>query len=184
MKRNQQKDLRTLADAFYSELIFEDGCEYGTPGLDCKRPFGNGDVEGDILDILGWEPEGDDGDDVCYSRAQKEYARALYVDKLVPYLKEQWSLFKELQISSKQNFQEEDSELMVTVPLELLKSVLVAAEDNNLDCLNDHLDKNAGYMKIGKNMMLKKMYEDEKAKIDKLREKMGYSTVPIKSIKS
>lgn len=30
------------------------GGEYGAPGINCKRPYGNSDVEGDISEILGW----------------------------------------------------------------------------------------------------------------------------------
>lgn len=30
-------------------------CEYGAPAIDCKRPYGNSDVETDIADILGWD---------------------------------------------------------------------------------------------------------------------------------
>ena len=30
-------------------------CEYGAPSIDCKKPYGNGDVEGDIAEILDWE---------------------------------------------------------------------------------------------------------------------------------
>lgn len=29
-----------------------DGCEYGAPAIDCKRPYGNGDVPDDIRGIL------------------------------------------------------------------------------------------------------------------------------------
>jgi hypothetical protein len=29
-------------------------CEYGAPAVDCKRPYGNSDVEDDICEILGW----------------------------------------------------------------------------------------------------------------------------------
>lgn len=41
------------------ELRWEN-CEYGAPAVDCKRPYGNSDVAGDIAEILGWEagPEG------------------------------------------------------------------------------------------------------------------------------
>ena len=87
MERNEENDLLTLANAFYRELYFEDGCEYGSPALDCKRPFGNSDVEADVLELLEWEPEGDDGYDTCYSSKQREYARELYREKLIPYLK-------------------------------------------------------------------------------------------------
>jgi len=30
-----------------------DDCEYGAPAIDCKRPYGNSYVEGDIAKILG-----------------------------------------------------------------------------------------------------------------------------------
>lgn len=32
-----------------------DGCEYGAPAIDCKRPYGNSSVGQDIAEILGWE---------------------------------------------------------------------------------------------------------------------------------
>lgn len=39
------------------------GCEYGSPGIDPKRPFGNSSVNLDIAEILGWEePSKDVGD--------------------------------------------------------------------------------------------------------------------------
>ena len=42
-----------------------DDCEFGAPAIDCKRPYGNSDVIGDIGEILGY-PEGhyqdEDGD--------------------------------------------------------------------------------------------------------------------------
>lgn len=30
-------------------------CDYGAPSIDCKRPYGNSDVEEDICEILGKE---------------------------------------------------------------------------------------------------------------------------------
>lgn len=90
MERNEQEDLKKLAKAFYENLEYSDGCEYGSVGTDCKRPFGNSDVEGDILELIEWEPEGDDGEDECYSSKQRDYARKLYTEKLAPYLKEQY----------------------------------------------------------------------------------------------
>lgn len=77
-------DMAKLATAFFDNLQ-KDDCEYGAIGVDCKRPFGNSDVEGDILELLGAKPEGDDGDAECWSRAQREYAAGLY-DNLIPYL--------------------------------------------------------------------------------------------------
>ena len=35
-------------------------CEFGAPAIDCKRPYGNSDVYGDIADILGLVAD-DDG---------------------------------------------------------------------------------------------------------------------------
>jgi hypothetical protein len=32
-----------------------DDCEFGAPGIDPKRPYGNSDVIGDIAEILGEE---------------------------------------------------------------------------------------------------------------------------------
>jgi len=95
MARNKEKDLKRLADAFYENLLFDDLCEYGYVGLDCKRPFGNSDVEGDILEIIKWKPKGNDGYEACYSSEQLEYARHLYIDELIPYLKRQWCISNE-----------------------------------------------------------------------------------------
>jgi len=89
MKRNLQSDLKLLADAFYDNLCYDDSCEYGSIGVDCKRPFGNSFVCGDILEIIGWEDESKD-DDEYYTEEQREYANILYKEKLVPYLKKQW----------------------------------------------------------------------------------------------
>lgn len=88
--RDEQKDLRRLAGRFFDELMILPW-EYGAPGLDPKRPFGNSDVECDILDdVLGAEPEGDDGGGPCFSSAQRQYARSLYLSKLIPYLQAKW----------------------------------------------------------------------------------------------
>ena len=32
-----------------------DDCETGAPAIDCKRPYGNSYVVGDVAEILGWE---------------------------------------------------------------------------------------------------------------------------------
>ena len=77
-------DMQKLAKAFFDNLQ-RGRCEYGGIGLDDKRPFGNSDVEGDILEILGAEPEGDDGEGKCWSSEQYQYARQCY-DQLIPYL--------------------------------------------------------------------------------------------------
>jgi hypothetical protein len=48
-----------------------DDCEYGAPAIDCKRPYGNSYVEGDMLEILDIEDprkredyDGDEWDDI------------------------------------------------------------------------------------------------------------------------
>jgi hypothetical protein len=89
--RNEAQDLMILANAFFKELLITN-CEYGGIGLDCKRPFGNSDVEGDMLELLECEPEGDDGETECYSSKQREYVSQLYHEKLIPFLREQWEL--------------------------------------------------------------------------------------------
>lgn len=88
--RDKQQDLKRLADAFFAELCMLEW-EYGGIGLDPKRPFGNSDVEGDMLELLDWEQEGDDGDGPCYSSEQREYVSGLYRDDLIPYLRKRWA---------------------------------------------------------------------------------------------
>ncbi len=89
MNRDEQTDLKVLADAFFAELTMLEW-EYGGIGLDPKRPFGNSDVEGDMLELLDCGLEGDDGDGPCYSSEQRGYVRNLYRDKLIPYLRGRW----------------------------------------------------------------------------------------------
>ena len=86
----QQQHLATLADAFFEQLIMLEW-EYGAPGLDPKRPFGNSDVERDILVILDIDPEGDDGDAECFSSLQREYATDLFRVQLIPFLQKTWA---------------------------------------------------------------------------------------------
>lgn len=78
-----------LSRAFFKNLEREGYCEYGGIGLDDKRPFGNSDVEGDILEIIGVEMTGDDGDGPCWSSSQREYAAGLY-DALIPWLQDKY----------------------------------------------------------------------------------------------
>lgn len=77
-------DMLKLEKAFFQNLQ-RDNCEYGAIGVDCKRPFGNSDVEGDILALIGAEPEGDDGESECWSRKQRAYAATMY-DGLIGWL--------------------------------------------------------------------------------------------------
>jgi len=90
MDRNEREDLEKLANAVIENLEYNDMCEYGSIGVDCKRPFGNSDVEADMLEIIGWEMEGDDGEDACYSSTQRDYVRTLYMEKLAQFIKDMW----------------------------------------------------------------------------------------------
>lgn len=83
-KRNEENDLKKLAKEFFKNLVFDDSCEFGSVGLDCKRPFGNSSVEADILGIIGDKPQGEDED---WTSEQYDYARTLYGEKLIPYLR-------------------------------------------------------------------------------------------------
>jgi len=45
-----------------ANIDYVSGCEWGWLGLDCKRPFGNGDMTGDMAKIMGIEQiETDEG---------------------------------------------------------------------------------------------------------------------------
>lgn len=82
-------DMLKMERAFFANLHVLPW-EYGAPGLDPKRPFGNSDVEGDILeDILCASPDGDDGDGPCWSSKQREYAAALY-QNIIPWLQRKY----------------------------------------------------------------------------------------------
>ena len=77
-------DMLKLEKAFFRNLQ-RNNAEYGQIGLDCKRPFGNSNVEQDILEIIGAKMSGDDGDGPCWSSHQIEYASAMY-DGLIAWL--------------------------------------------------------------------------------------------------
>jgi hypothetical protein len=85
----RQIHLEKLAQAFFDNLQI-DNCEYGGIGLDSKRPFGNSDVEADILELLDQTPDGDDGHEKCWSSEQRAYASTLYHDDLIPFLQRRW----------------------------------------------------------------------------------------------
>lgn len=51
-----------------------DSYEYGAPAIDCKRPYGNSDVEKDILEILGL-PYPEDGE---LPEHLSDYARQIH----------------------------------------------------------------------------------------------------------
>ena len=55
-----------------SYVVWRD-CEFGAPAIDCKRPYGNTDVESDIAEILNWNVS-EDG----LTEEQKEQAYKLH----------------------------------------------------------------------------------------------------------
>jgi hypothetical protein len=46
-----------------------DDCEFGAPAIDCKRPYGNSDVVGDMAEILG--VQGDEYGEVSDADAER-----------------------------------------------------------------------------------------------------------------
>jgi hypothetical protein len=53
-----------------------DSCEFGAPSIDCKRPYGNSDVYGDLAKILGIQAA--DADDVRFSDEDYDRMRRLH----------------------------------------------------------------------------------------------------------
>jgi hypothetical protein len=58
-------DRFTLTDDHLSLLgrayVRWEDCETGAPAIDCKRPYGNSNVAGDVARILGWTVDEDEG---------------------------------------------------------------------------------------------------------------------------
>lgn len=52
----------------------------GTPCVDSKRPYGNGDIEEDVCKLLGWQKAGDNGHGPCWSSAQRKEAWRLHCE--------------------------------------------------------------------------------------------------------
>lgn len=50
--------------------------EWGAPGIDGKRPFGNGDVYADMANILGFPESGDE--DEPYPESLRDYLDTIY----------------------------------------------------------------------------------------------------------
>ncbi len=71
------KDLNALEQAFWENVERQDDCEYGSIGLDCKRPFGNSYVQGDILEIIGSKPK---NEDEGFTDEDIQYADYLYTN--------------------------------------------------------------------------------------------------------
>jgi len=56
--------------------------ETGAPEINPKRPYGNGRVEADVCEILGWDPDGLEYGERVYSDRQIERASAIHHDTL------------------------------------------------------------------------------------------------------
>lgn len=91
-RRDWDDDMMKMAGAFFDNLQIDD-CEYGGIGLDCKRPFGNSYVQGDILEIIGEKPAFKDCDGYdSFSPEQEDYADSLY-GSLIEFLQQIWEKF-------------------------------------------------------------------------------------------
>lgn len=55
-------------------------CEFGAPEIDPKRPYGNGDVCGDIAEILGLDPRLMNEDDSQYDENMYDSLEALHLE--------------------------------------------------------------------------------------------------------
>ena len=63
------------------QFSYDDYAEFGAPVVDPKRPYGNGDVYGDIGEILGWEKEELESeyyDEYAYSDAQRKAMKKIH----------------------------------------------------------------------------------------------------------
>jgi hypothetical protein len=91
--KEKEQHLDLLMDAFFDNLEYDGSCEFGSLGLDCKRPFGNSSVEIDILEIIGLIDNYDGfynlDDDA--QRDYKSYARDLYCNELISHIQKTWA---------------------------------------------------------------------------------------------
>jgi len=78
--RDRKKDSHVIASAIVEGLYINND-EYGAWCIDCKRPFGNSDVEGDMIEMLGID---------CKDEDAREYVSQLYKDA-GDYIAERWS---------------------------------------------------------------------------------------------
>lgn len=60
-----------------------DDCEFGAPAIDCKRPYGNSFVEGDIAKILEWDILEDGLTDYQYEIASKLHSETQEVLQII-----------------------------------------------------------------------------------------------------
>lgn len=70
-------------------------CEYGAPAIDCKRPYGNSDVEEDIANILGWKLFENKYGEKQISKEQSDTARKLHKElvEVIPEIIRRFNLY-------------------------------------------------------------------------------------------
>lgn len=61
-----------------ANVQYEDGIEWGAAAIDPKRPYGNGDLYGDIARLVGIEPGPDEYDP--FTEAERERMMGLHRD--------------------------------------------------------------------------------------------------------
>ena len=74
----KEEHIKLLKNLCFS---YDDYMEFGAPAVDPKRPYGNGDVYGDIGEILGWEKEELESeyyDEYTYSDEQRKVMDKLH----------------------------------------------------------------------------------------------------------
>lgn len=70
--------LKLLSEMYVSWYDFE----YGAPSIDCKRPYGNSDVVGDIAKALEWDSSFlfENKDEYSYSKEAESMARKIHLE--------------------------------------------------------------------------------------------------------
>ena len=57
-------------------------CEFGAPAIDCKRPYGNSDVYGDMAEILGVPDEPESYPELLKLHQELEIVLQILIDNL------------------------------------------------------------------------------------------------------
>ncbi len=101
--RVRYEDMTKLATAFFTNLV-DQTTNYQSIGLDPKRPFGNGNVTGDILDIIEFPiPENSPlFQEVSYPEDALAYAKSLWAD-LIPFLQQEWEEYQAILVARAEN---------------------------------------------------------------------------------
>lgn len=66
-------------DLLQNTFIDWEDCEYGAPSIDCKRPYGNSDVEDDIAEIIKLKKKGNwDYSEECWNEKASHFLSDLH----------------------------------------------------------------------------------------------------------